>query len=367
MRRAAAWALVVALASAAVSPALAQFALESKRPARNEEVPTSQPEVIREPDFTAAPPRDGLGLMLAELDARRQLRVTKYSRDLLTGLLRAVAGDTLWLAAGARHDSLVAIALPDIARVQQWRSGSERGASIGATSGSVVGALFGLGLGALIASFNDRHASDLAPMIVAPLGGLAVGGTAGSLLGAGVGATTRSWYTVWPDEHWRAPPPASPQAPPPATRLLLEAGRSANTGAVYDVSGASLGIGLFRRQSPQLELGPAIRYQALDGVVDVPPRQGNGTYTLLEPIATISLDLRWQSPSPGLRPCLDGGLGFSLSNDLYPSAHLGAGLRARDGRGRDYGVVFRRHTALRTLGDGIDGYWTLAASFAFSL
>ena len=306
--------------------------------------------------------------MLAELDARRQLRVTQYSRDLLTGLLRAVAGDTLWLAAGARHDSLVAIPLPDIARVQQWRSGSERGASIGATSGSIVGALFGLGLGALIAGFNGREASDVAPMIVAPLGGMAVGGMAGSVLGAGVGATTRSWYTVWPDDHWRAPPPpASPEAPPPETRLLLEAGRAANTGSVFDVSGASLAVGLFRRQSAQLELGPVIRYQALDGVVDVPPRQGNGTYTLLEPIATISLDLRWQPASPGLRPCLDGGLGFSLSNDLYPSAHVGAGLRARDSRGRDYGVMFRRHAALRDLGDGIDGYWTLAASFAFSL
>lgn len=344
-------------------PARAQYSLEGKPRITNDEIATEPPAVIDESVFTNAPDSGALSILLAGLEPGRRLRITKYSREVLVGLPRVVRGDTLWLMA----DSLAVIALPDVARVQQWRSGSEQGAKFGAISVGIVGGLLGVFVGGLAAAFNDSHDSDVLPMIIGPLGGIAVGAMAGSLIGAGLGATTRSWYTIWPAEWHEPPPPPEPELPRPEARLLLEAGRSASTDDAYDVSGAGLAIGLFRRQSAQVELGPAVRYQALSAIVDVPPRVGSGTYTQLEPIATISFDVRWQPAAPGLRPCVDGGLGYSLSNDLYPSAHLGVGLRARDAHERDYGVMFRRHAAVGRPDEGVDGYWTVAASFAFSL
>jgi len=88
---------------------------------------------------------------------------------------------------------------------------------------------------------------------------------------------------------------------------------------------------------------------------------------MIQPVGTISLDLRCQSASAGWRPWIDGGLGWSLANDLYPSAHLGVGLRWRVDPAHDYGVSVRRHMALRHLDDGIENYWTVGATFGFTL
>ncbi len=324
-----------------------------------------------------------LHAFLRALGGRSMLRLSLLSREEFEGFPRAITGDTLWLAPHAEDSRRVPVVLSQVARVQQRRSGAAEGRETGGRSGFVIGALLGGLVGSALAGLGGEETSDVPVIIGCAMAGGAVTGMAGSLLGAGVGATSHAWHAVWPeDDKARAGAIAAARAaaasdksqtdkspiekPPVYTRVLVEFGHAAAAGDTYDTKGLELGAGLLGRPAPGVDLGPVIRFHALGGRADVPPSSGNGTYTELQSIATISLDLRWTPATAGWRPWLDGGLGVSLANDVFTSAHLGLGLRLRDSHGHDYGLTVRRHAALVDVTDGLDGWWTAGAVITFS-
>jgi hypothetical protein len=266
-------------------------------------------------------------------------------------------------------DTLRPIPLTDIAQVKQWRSGAETGARRIGIAGAFIGACLGLAVGGYAAEYDDEaDDSNVEYYVVGAMMGATIVGMAGLVTGAGVGAMVHGWYPLQPGRI--EPPAPAPEVvveDPTFSRLLVEAGWSTSAGDAFETSGLGVAVGLLGRPAPTLEMGPVLRYHALDGRVDEPPAAGGATFTMIQPVGTISLDLRCQSASAGWRPWIDGGLGWSLANDVYPSAHLGVGLRLRVDPAHDYGVSVRRHMALRSLDDGIENYWTVGATFGFTL
>lgn len=323
----------------------------------------------------AAPDLQVLAELLPRLDARHLLRATMLTREVIEGHPRLVRGDTLWLAPPARGDAVAALVplwTHDIIRLEQRRPATDLGAQVGSGSGAAVGSVLGFLLGMWGASWSDTG-KDVPIVVVCTLSGAAVVGAAGGLLGAGVGAVGSAWYTVWPNREAeralraeqaqaRADSVAA-RAKPVVTRVLVEGGYAA-TGGPYDMTGLAFGAGLLGEPRPWLELGPVMRFHALGGLADVRPIAVSGERTRLEPIMSLTLEARLARPEPGWRPWIQGGLGLSLSTDVYPSAHLGLGLRRRDRSHRDWGFVVGRHVMLGHLPDAARGQW--AASFVFS-
>lgn len=321
--------------------------------------------------------RQVLGELLPTLEARHLLRATLLTREVVVGHPRLVRGDTVWLAppaaAGAAEPApLVPVWTDLVVRLEQRRPATDVGARIGSGSGAVVGGLLGVLVGAWAAGWSSGG-KDVPILLVSTLGGVAVGGAAGGLLGAGVGAVGSVWLPVWPDREAeqalrerqaqaRADSLAA-LAPPPKTRILLEAGCAA-TGGPWDRTGLALGAGLFGAPRPWLDIGPVMHFQDLGGLTDVPPTTVTGERTLLQPILSISLEARAARPLPGWKPWARAGLGLSLANDVYPSAHLGLGARVRDAAGRDFGLVIDRHFMLGNEADAARGQWV--ASFVFT-
>lgn len=342
--------------------------------------------------MAAAPARAGTGPagrgdddsllceLLPRLEPSHRLRATLLSREVVEGRLVRSGPDTLWLQPIAPKGepgvggAVVAVPLGDIVRLAQRRSGSDRGALVGAGSGATVGGLVGLLVGLWGASWNTDD-SDIPIVVGCTALGAAAFGAAGSLIGAGLGATSGNWYVIWPDDRTarelraeRAQARADSLAAasePVLTRILVEAGYAA-TGGPYHVTGAAIGLGLLGQPDPRLELGPVMRFHALGGLTDVRPTSASGVQTRLEPIMSLSLDGRLAREDAGWRPWVQGGLGLSLASELYPSAHLGLGLRHRDARGRDWGFVVDRHFMLSDVPDAAHGQWTASLGFSFA-
>lgn len=322
--------------------------------------------------------RLALAELLPTLEPRHLLRATLLTREVIEGHPRLVRGDTVWLAPPAADRAApapppVPVWTDLIVRLEQRRPATDLGARVGSGSGAAIGGLLGLLVGAWAASWSDEG-KDVPIIIVSTMGGAAVVGAAGGLLGAGMGAVGSVWYPVWPDREAertlradraraRADSLAA-LAPPPVTRILVEAGCAA-TGGPWDRTGLALGTGLLGAPRPWLGLGPVMRFQALGGLTDVPPTTVTGERTRLEPIMSISLEARAARPAPGWKPWARGGLGLSLASELYPSAHVGLGARLRDARGRDIGLVIDRHFRLGHAADAARGQWAASIVFTF--
>lgn len=320
--------------------------------------------------------RQVLAELLPGLDPRHLLRATLLTREVIEGHPRRVRGDTLWLAPPVARGAdavLVPVWTDVLVRLEQRRRATDLGAKVGSGSGAAIGGVLGFLLGLWGASWND-DGKDVPIVVVCTMGGAAVVGAAGGLLGAGVGSAGSTWYVIWPSRETerelravRAQAHAdsvAARAKPSVTRILIEAGYAA-TGGPYDMTGAALGAGLLGEPRPGLEVGPVMRAHALGGLADVRPTVVSGEVTRLEPIMSLSVDARLARAAPGWRPWVQAGLGLSLASDLYPSAHLGLGIRHRLRQDRDWGFVVGRHFRLGNVADAAHGQW--AATLVFTI
>lgn len=365
--------LVAVVTLMAAMPALAQFSLESPHskppPPPAEAIPAPLPAPPVAEDKPAA-----LRAALAGLDARYTLRITRFSREQVTGCPVRVAADTLWLE-GAQP-----VPLADIARIEQGRSGFAEGARWAGLTGTVIGGLLGGWIGGQLSGMGEDYDDgddEFVGIMVGASVGMAVLGVPSALIGGGLGALADNWYTLYPPGLVTTPPPPSDgdrlaversrHRPRTRARLLLESGWSTGSADRLESAGLAFSAALLTRLSPTFEYGPAFSYHALDTVVDIPPRSTSNTMTTVPPFASMGVDFRWQSAAPGARPWLDGGLGLGLSNDMHIGTHLGCGYRLRDAHGRDYGLFVRRQIPLVRQVDAIGGFWTFGAGFTFGL
>ena len=321
----------------------------------------------------AVPP--ALRAALADLATEHPLRVTLYSQAPREGRPVRVAADTLWLEGAG------GIALADIARVEQRRSGFAAGARwsglMGLTIGGTLGALFGIGLAELGDEGGDHRNNKLPAGMAGAAAGMMVIGVPAALIGGGIGSLKEMWYPLYPaglmpaswssTEDSRLAIEGARQRTRTRARLLVETGWSSGTGDGLQSSGAAYGIALLNRASPTFEYGPAFSYHALDTVVDIPPHASRNAYTSVPQVVSIGMDFRCQSAAPGARPWLDGGLGLCLASEMHLGAHLGTGYRWRDAHRRDYGLFLRRQVPFGHQEDAVAAFWTLGAAFTFGL
>lgn len=384
-RRVGAWgALWLTLAVA--GPAAAQYPL--RLPPRPNVPPAPLPPVTAapEPRPVAGPVRSAEGDLallpgvLRDLDPQFVLRITLLSREVIDGHPYLCAGDTLWLDPPGRRERpagpdtrpplRAAVYVPDIVRVQQWRTASEHGAAVGARSGMVAGGLAGLVLGLAFTGLGDADGGF--PIVVAcTFSGAAASSVVGSLLGTGLGAAGHHWYGVWPEAALQRRADAQAAAAeaargaPTLTRIVMEAGY-ADSGEPFESTGLALGLGLLGAPAGGLEFGPVLRFNALGGPTGVPATETSRPFVQLDPVASLSLDARLARPGAGWRPWAEGGFGIAVGDGPSACAHAGLGLRWRAGGGRDFGLAVRRHFVLGHVVDAVDGYWTVGAVVSFA-
>ncbi len=333
-------------------------------------------------EFDVAPlttphaPRD-LRELLALADGDLPLRVTRASRDQVVGHPWRVYGDTLLLVPPPdwrsgrtpAREILLGVALDDIARLEQSRSGVRAGAGWGARSGALVVGGLGLLVGAAVSALTEGD-SDVTPVVAFGAIGAAAGALAGGGIGAGIGALGRDWVTLWPFES------AGESRPPEGggggrSRFVLEGAWSFDDGAEQDGRGPGVRAGVVRRVGGLFEMGPFAEYHDLGGLYRYAP---GGQYEyphagdfLVERsrLFALGLDVRAQGRGAGLRPCGATGLAWCLGEGLYVGAHAGAGLRWRLAGGHDLTLFVRRHFGVIGSEPRESRFWSIAAGVTF--
>lgn len=335
-------------------------------------------------EFTTAPlvqrlvARD-LRELLALVDGTLPLRVTLASRDQAVGHPWRVYGDTLLLVPPAaweagrspRRADLRGVSLDDIVRVEQSRSGARAGAGWGAKSGALVVGGLGLLVGAAVSALSEGD-SDATPIVAFGAMGAAAGALAGGGIGAGVGALGRDWATLWP------PAEAGGEAPPDGTggdggrrtRFRLEGAWSFDDGAEEDGHGPGARIGIVRRLSDALELGPFAEYHDLRGTYRYdshleayPP--GDVFLASRNRLFALGLDVHAHRRGAGVGPFGSAGIGWCLGDDLYVGAHGGGGVRWRGRSGHVFSLVVRRYFEVTGTQAREGRFWSLAAGVTF--
>lgn len=317
--------------------------------------------------------------LLALIDGTRPLRVTLASRDQAVGHPWRVYGDTLllvppaaWEAGRApRQADLRGVSLDDIVRVEQSRSGARAGAGWGAKSGALVVGGLGVLVGAAISALSESD-SDATPIVAFGAMGAAAGALAGGGIGAGVGALGRDWATLWPlAEADGAPPPDGTNGDGPRrTRFRLEGTWSFDDGAEADGHGPGARIGLVRRLSDSLELGPFAEYHDLRGtywydshIEGYPP--GGSFLASRHRLFALGLDVHAHRRGAGARPFGSAGIGWCLGDDLYVGAHGGGGVRWRGRSGHVFSLVVRRYFEVTGTQPREGRFWSVAAGVTF--
>ena len=134
---------------------------------------------------------DSIPQVLEKVDSGAALRV-RTQRQTVRGTLTGIGTDALVLgvSSGAqtpiRYDSIE----------EMWRQGhyARHGAIIGGAIGATVLSGFGLLLISALCETDDGCKNDKTKVVIY---GIAVGGGAGALLGAGVGYLTKRWIEIY--------------------------------------------------------------------------------------------------------------------------------------------------------------------------
>ena len=134
---------------------------------------------------------DSIPQILEKVDSGAALRV-RTQRQTVRGTLTGIGTDALVLgvSSGAqtpiRYDAIEEL----------WRQGhyAKHGAIIGGTIGATVLSGFGLLLISALCETDDGCKNDKTKVVIY---GIAVGGGAGALLGAGVGYLTKRWIEIY--------------------------------------------------------------------------------------------------------------------------------------------------------------------------
>ena len=147
--------------------------------------------------FTAAmssaqsPRADSIPQILERVDSGAALRV-RTQRQTVRGTLTGIGTDALVLGVSSGAQTPIRFDAID----EMWKQGhyAKHGAIIGGTIGATVLTGFGLLLVSALCETGDGCTSDKTKVVIY---GIAVGGGAGALLGAGVGYLTKRWIEIY--------------------------------------------------------------------------------------------------------------------------------------------------------------------------
>ena len=137
------------------------------------------------------PRADSISQILEKVDSGAALRV-RTQRQTVRGTLTGIGTDALVLGVSSGAQRPIRFDAID----EMWRQGhyAKHGAVIGGTIGVTVLSGFGLLLISALCETDDGCRSDKTKVVVY---GIAVGGGAGALLGAGVGYLTKRWIEIY--------------------------------------------------------------------------------------------------------------------------------------------------------------------------
>ena len=134
---------------------------------------------------------DSIPRILEKVDSGSALRV-RTQRQTLRGTLTGIGTDALVLGVSSGAQRPIRYDAID----EMWKQGhyAKQGAIIGGTIGGAVLTGFGLLLVSALCETGDGCRNDKTKVVIY---GIAVGGGAGALLGAGVGYLTKRWIEIY--------------------------------------------------------------------------------------------------------------------------------------------------------------------------
>lgn len=137
------------------------------------------------------PRADSISQVLQRVDSGSTLRV-RTERQTTRGTLTGFSSDALVLGVTSGAQTPIRFDAID----EMWKQGhyAKHGAIIGGTIGATVLTGFGLLLVSALCETGDGCTSDKTKVVIY---GIAVGGGAGALLGAGVGYLTKRWIEIY--------------------------------------------------------------------------------------------------------------------------------------------------------------------------
>ncbi len=303
---------------------------------------------------------------LGDITTGNRLRVTVAHGLPLQGRFAAFRGDTLVLLADDAPQTRIRITGGAIRRIEVWDSGVGRGARWGATGGAVTAGAMGGLLGWV---FGTISSSDN----VGPAEGAVVGATLGAVsgavviggLGAGLGALSSDWITIYPAEE--TPRTRQPLSSAPALRLVLDSGLAWDNDLDSDSGVFGMRLALLKDLGRHVRMGPAIGYYAFERSSGGPlDGDGGSAYYSTDPVTNMGLDVIVSGAGGGLRPYAVLGTGWYTSADLYMGVMGGGGLLWRTDGGQDFHLDVRRHLSIT--GDvvgGVDDFTTLSLGITF--
>jgi hypothetical protein len=138
-----------------------------------------------------SPRADSIPQILEKVDSGAALRV-RTQRQTVRGTLTGIGTDALVLGVSSGRQTPIRYdAVEEI-----WKQGhyAKHGAIIGGTIGGAVLTGFGLLLVSALCETDDGCRNDKTKVVIY---GIAIGGGAGALLGAGVGYLTKRWIEIY--------------------------------------------------------------------------------------------------------------------------------------------------------------------------
>jgi hypothetical protein len=137
------------------------------------------------------PRADSIPQILEKVDSGAALRV-RTQRQTIRGTLTGIGTDALVLGVSSGAQTPIRYDAVE----EMWRQGhyAKQGAIIGGTIGGAVLTGFGLLLVSALCETDDGCRNDKTKVVIY---GIAIGGGAGALLGAGVGYLTKRWVEIY--------------------------------------------------------------------------------------------------------------------------------------------------------------------------
>jgi len=308
---------------------------------------------------------------LAKLKPSTKLDVSVQSGDRLLGHFVGVQEDQILLTSFEHPSRNLQADLHDIALIRQEKSGVSRGFSTGFPTGAILGgSLFTL-WGLAISSLDGDTSDDTMGVIGIGVMGALAGGVALGTVGAGIGALTSAWYTIYESPGYHPDNQTESEIPEPGdTRLNLGAGLvwGFEDASSYDATGLFGQGGLMKSLGMGFELGPEIGYYNLAGSI----AQSNGYstwYTSVSPALSFGLLTTLQKREPGWQPYLVGGTGYYIAGAEYLGVSFGGGLCYRTLQKQEFKFEIRDHINVYDSGHDfyLDYFITAGAVFSFGL
>jgi hypothetical protein len=311
-------------------------------------------------------------LALEQVDPGQMLDVRRAGGSRSTGFFSAVREGQLVLQA-APSDTLPApapemIDLREIRHLAVRQGAAATGFRTGFTPGALLGGSLGLLFGLALDSLDGQQDSTTGVLSLGLASGI-VGGTILGAVGAGIGALSTEWHTIYRSEaeDWDAAALPSP----PRTALALGVGGCSgiNTDRDFTESGPFGSIRLNRRLGSDWEVGPEISYFNISGTYLETFDYGTGSYesrTAISSVLLFGLVGGWSGSEQGWGPFFNLGAGLYVGGNGFPGLSVGGGMRFSDEGGRQMSFELRDHINLNDEDAGNTVYHILTAGAVFS-